>query len=84
MPGGPGGEPSRAVVKLDEKEGGKKAAALERRSPKARPSNAGRGIIPQVTAGEQFWRRRWNMRRGLDVVLIPYELAKGMEEARSG
>ena len=57
----------RAVVKLDAK--------------KAKKKQAGRGIIPEV--GEVCtYAQALKQAEELDVVLIPYELAKGMEETK--
>lgn len=73
---------NRAVVKLDEKKAAKNRA-LERDRPDAAKqcSHGARSIIPQVTQVKSFGAAL-EYAAGLDIVLIPYELAKGMEETK--
>jgi len=70
----------RTVVKLDEK---KEAKRLERWQGISRSAamQAGRGIIPEVSSLMTF-RQALEVCRQLDAVVIPYEKAAGMEEAR--
>ena len=73
-------ETKRAVVKLDEKKAGKKAQRWQSISESA-AKQAGRGVIPQVENPIRF-ADALDHAKGLDLVLIPYELAEGMEETR--
>ncbi|MDD3402723.1 MAG: 16S rRNA (uracil(1498)-N(3))-methyltransferase [Hespellia sp.] len=70
----------RAVVKLDEKKAKKK---VERWNLVAESGakQSGRTVIPKVTEVLHY-RQALEKAAGLDVVLIPYELAEGMEETR--
>ena len=70
----------RAVVKLDEKKASKK---VERWNSIAEggAKQSGRNVIPKVT-DVMTWKQALEYARGLDVVLIPYELAEGMQETR--
>lgn len=70
----------RCVVKLDERKAQKK---VNRWNEVARSAakQAGRGRIPKVRDVMDF-PRALNMAKDLDVVLIPYELAEGMEQTR--
>ena len=70
----------RAVVKLDDKKASKK---VERWNSIAEggAKQSGRNVIPKVT-DVMNWKQAMEYAGGLDVVLIPYELAEGMEETR--
>lgn len=70
----------RAVVKLDAKKALKK---VERWNSIAESGakQSGRNVIPKVT-DVMTWKEALEYARGLDVVLIPYELAEGMQETR--
>ena len=70
----------RAVVKLDAKKAKKKIERWQQIAVSA-AKQAGRGIIPEV--GEVCtYAQALKQAEELDVVLIPYELAKGMEETK--
>lgn len=71
---------NRAVVKLDEKKAAKKTERWNAIALSA-AKQCGRSIIPQVTQVKGFGAAL-EYAAGLDIVLIPYELAKGMEETR--
>lgn len=70
----------RAVVKLDEKKASKK---VERWNSIAESGakQSGRSVIPKV-ANVMSYKEAVAYAKSLDVVLIPYELAEGMEETR--
>ena len=70
----------RAVVKLDEKKASKK---VERWNSIAEggAKQSGRNVIPKVT-DVMTWKEAMEYAKGLDVVLIPYELAEGMQETK--
>lgn len=70
----------RAVVKLDDKKAAKK---VERWNSIAESGakQSGRNVIPKVTNVMSF-KEAIAYAKKLDVVLIPYELAEGMEETR--
>lgn len=70
----------RAVVKLDEKKASKK---VERWNSIAESGakQSGRSLIPKVTEVMSY-KEAIQYAKALDVVLIPYELAEGMEETR--
>ena len=70
----------RAVVKLDEKKASKK---VERWNSIAEggAKQSGRNVIPKV-ADVMTWKEAMEYAKNLDVVLIPYELAEGMQETR--
>ena len=70
----------RAVVKLDEKKASKK---IERWSSIAESGakQSGRNVIPKVTHVMSY-REAIEYAQNLDVVLIPYELAEGMQETK--
>lgn len=70
----------RAVVKLDEKKAVKKVERWQQIAESA-AKQAGRGVIPEV-ARVMSYKEALKCAEGLDVVLIPYELAEGMEETR--
>ena len=70
----------RAVVKLDEKKASKK---VERWNSIAESGakQSGRNLIPKVT-DVMSWKEAMEYAKALDIVLIPYELAEGMQETR--
>lgn len=70
----------RAVVKLDEKKAAKKVDRWNTIAESA-AKQAGRSKIPEVTQVMSF-NEALKKSQELDVVLIPYELAEGMSEAR--
>ena len=70
----------RAVVKLDEKKAAKKVDRWNTIAESA-AKQAGRSKIPEVTQVMSF-NEALKKSQELDVVLIPYELAEGMAEAR--
>lgn len=71
---------SRSVVKLDEKKGAKKQERWQKIA-EAAAKQCDRGVIPvvekPVTLSQAF-----DMARNLEYNMIPYECAKGIEEAR--
>ena len=70
----------RAVVKLDAKKAGKKVERWQQIAVSA-AKQAGRGIVP--TVGEVCtYAQALKMAEELDVVLIPYEQAEGIEETK--
>lgn len=71
----------RAVVRLDEKKEVSKRKRWQGISESA-AKQSGRMVIPQVTAVMSF-AQALECAKELDVRLIPYELARGMEEAKS-
>ncbi|MBD5466294.1 MAG: 16S rRNA (uracil(1498)-N(3))-methyltransferase [Lachnospiraceae bacterium] len=70
----------RAVVKLDEKKAKSKVARWQGIS-EAAAKQSKRAVIPQVTLPMSF-REALAYCRNMDVKLIPYELAKNMEQTR--
>ena len=70
----------RAVVKLDEKKASKK---VERWNSIAESGakQSGRNLIPKVT-DVMSWKEAMEYAKAMDIVLIPYELAEGMQETR--
>lgn len=70
----------RCVVKLDE---GKAAAKVKRWQgiAEAAAKQSKRGVIPEV-AGVMSFRQAVEMAAAMDVKIIPYELAEGMERTR--
>ncbi len=70
----------RAVVKLDEKKASKK---VERWNGIAEggAKQSGRSIVPRVTDVMTF-KEALHYAKQLDVILIPYELAEGMQETK--
>ncbi len=70
----------RAVVKLDEKKAAKKVERWNSIS-EGGAKQSGRNVIPGVT-GVMNFQEALEYARQLDVVLIPYELAEGMDETR--
>ena len=71
----------RAVVKLDAKKAAKKVARWNEIA-KSASKQAGRGILPKVEDVVTY-KEALKMAKELDVVLIPYELASGMEHTRA-
>lgn len=71
----------RAVVKLDEKKAAKKVERWNSIAESA-AKQAGRSRIPQVADVVTF-KEALEIAQKLDVRLIPYELAEGMEQARA-
>ncbi len=70
----------RCVVKLDDKKAKKKVERWQEIS-KSAAKQAGRGYIPEVS-GVLSFKEALKFASELDVVLIPYELAKGMTETK--
>ena len=70
----------RAVVKLDEKKAKSKVARWQGIS-EAAAKQSKRAVIPQVTLPMSF-REALAYCRNMDVKLIPYELAKNMDQTR--
>lgn len=70
----------RAVVKLDAKKALKKVERWNAISESG-AKQSGRTIIPKVTS-VMTYREALSYAEQLDVVMIPYELAEGMEETR--
>ena len=70
----------RAVVKLDDKKAAKK---VERWNSIAEggAKQSGRNVIPEVTKVMSF-KEAIAFAKELDVILIPYELAEGMQETK--
>lgn len=70
----------RAVVKLDDKKAAKK---VERWNSIAEggAKQSGRNVIPKVTRVMSY-KEAIEYARGLDLILIPYELAEGMQETK--
>lgn len=73
-------ETRRCVVKLDEKRAGTRTVRWQQISESAAKQSR-RGIIPEVTAPLTF-RKALELAEGMDLKLIPYELAEGMERTR--
>lgn len=70
----------RCVVRLDEKKAAKKVSRWEEIARSA-AKQSGRGILPEVLRVMRF-EEALALARELDVLLIPYELAEGMEDTR--
>lgn len=70
----------RAVVKLDAKKATKKVERWNSIAESA-AKQAGRSIIPEVTEVLTF-SQALERARQLDVTLVPYELARGMQETK--
>lgn len=70
----------RSVVKFDEKKAAKKVERWQQIARSA-AKQAGRGYIPEV-APVISYREAVSCAEELDVILIPYELAEGMEETK--
>ena len=73
-------ETRRCVVKLDAKKAQKKVARWQQISESAAKQSK-RMLIPEVK-NVMSWREALALAKELDVLLIPYELAKGMKETR--
>ena len=73
-------ETRRCVVKLDEKKALKKTARWQQIAESAAKQSK-RMLIPQVKQ-VMGWRDALALAKELDVLLIPYELAKGIKETR--
>ena len=74
-------ETKRSIVKLDEKKAKAKTARWQQIS-EAAAKQSKRGIIPEVKEPMNF-AKALQMAEAMDVKLIPYELAEGMEKTRS-
>lgn len=70
-------EMKRSVVRLDEKKAAKKTDRWNEIA-KSAAKQAGRGLIPEVKRVMKY-KEALAYARELDVVLLPYELASGME-----
>lgn len=70
----------RCVVKLDTKKAAKKVERWNGIAESA-AKQAGRGFIPEVMQ-IQSYPEALEIAKKLDVILVPYELAEGMEETR--
>lgn len=70
----------RAVMRLDEKKAVKKVERWQQIAESA-AKQAGRGYVPQV-APVMSYRKALEYADSLNVLLIPYELAEGMEYTR--
>ena len=73
-------ETKRSVVKLDEKKAKTKTARWQQIS-EAAAKQSKRGIIPEVKEPVSF-KKALELAKEMDVKLIPYELAEGMEKTR--
>lgn len=70
----------RSVVRLDAKKAEKKVSRWNGISESA-AKQAGRCVIPEVTA-VMDWQEALEIARGMDVLLIPYELERDMQSTR--
>lgn len=70
----------RSIVKLDAKKAGKKTERWNAISESA-AKQAGRALVPKVTEVVSF-QDALQKAKELDVLLVPYELAEGMEQSR--
>ena len=70
----------RCVVKLDDKKAAKKTARWQEIARGA-AKQSGRGIIPEISTVLSY-QEAITLAKELDVVLIPYELAEGMEKTK--
>ena len=73
-------EMKRCVVKLDAKKADKKIARWQQISESAAKQSK-RMLIPEVHS-VMTYKEALNYAAELDIVLVPYELAKGMKETR--
>ena len=73
-------ETRRCVVKLDAKKAQKKVTRWQQISESAAKQSK-RMLIPEVK-NVMSWKEALAFAKGLDVILIPYELAQGMKETR--
>ena len=71
----------RTVVKLEDKKKEQKKLERWQAIAEAAAKQSGRGIIPKVCEAVKF-TEAVKQAEALDEVLIPYELAEGMDEAR--
>ena len=71
----------RAVVKLDEKKAASKVARWQQIA-EAAAKQSKRKIIPEINKVINF-KEAVSMARSMDIKLIPYELAEGMETTKS-
>ena len=67
----------RCVVKLDAKKGAKKVERWNTIAASA-AKQSGRGIVPEVMSVKTY-KEALEMAKNLDVVLVPYECAEGMD-----
>ncbi|MBQ3905493.1 MAG: 16S rRNA (uracil(1498)-N(3))-methyltransferase [Lachnospiraceae bacterium] len=74
-------ETKRSIVKLDDKKAKAKTARWQQIS-EAAAKQSKRGIIPEVKEPMSF-AKALQMAETMDVKLIPYELAEGMEKTRT-
>lgn len=74
-------ETRRCVVKLDPKKADRKVQRWQQIAESA-AKQAGRGYIPKVEH-VMTWKEALAFAKKLDICLIPYELAEGMEHTRS-
>lgn len=70
----------RCVVRLDEKKAQKKVSRWQEIS-KSAAKQSGRGLVPEVK-NVLSWQEALELAAKLDVLLIPYELAKGMDKTK--
>lgn len=70
----------RCVVKLDAKKGAKKVERWNTIAASA-AKQSGRGIVPEVMSVKTY-KEALEMARDLDVVLVPYECAEGMDHTK--
>lgn len=70
----------RAVVKLDDKKAAKKVERWNSIS-EGGAKQSGRNIVPKVK-GVMTYKEAMQYAKNLDVVLLPYELAEGMEDTK--
>ena len=73
-------EMKRCVVKLDAKKAQKKTVRWQQISESAAKQSK-RMLIPEVKS-VMSWREALAFAKELDVLMVPYELAKGMRETR--
>ena len=70
----------RCVVKLDAKKGAKKVERWNTIAASA-AKQSGRGIVPEVMSMKTY-KEALEMAKDLDVVLVPYECAEGMDHTK--
>ena len=73
-------ETKRCVVKLDAKKGAKKVERWNTIAASA-AKQSGRGIVPEVMSVKTY-KEALEMAKDLDVVLVPYECAEGMDHTK--
>ena len=71
----------RSVVRLDEKKAGKKQIRWQAIA-KGAAEQSGRGLIPEVETVKTY-AEALEFAKGLDVILVPYELEEGMKATMS-